>query len=134
MPAKDTLHDTVIVALEKDDWIVTAEQFSLYIGKRRLWIDLRVEKLDEIRVILVEVKGHINASPILYLESLIGQYTLYRVVLNQQKINTPLYVAIPSTVYNSILKEEIGQEAIEQLDLKLIVFDAEREDIILWRH
>jgi hypothetical protein len=44
MPNKDHYHDTVIRALGKDGWTITAEQYFVAVGKRRIWIDIEAAK------------------------------------------------------------------------------------------
>jgi predicted RecB family endonuclease len=60
LPAKDRYHDTVVRALQKAGWTVTAEHCFIRLEERRLWIDIRAEKESESLAILVEVKGFEN--------------------------------------------------------------------------
>jgi XisH protein len=43
--AKDIYHEHVKVALVKEGWTITAEQFSIPAGTRRVRIDLAAEKM-----------------------------------------------------------------------------------------
>ncbi|MBN8634330.1 MAG: fatty-acid synthase [Anaerolineae bacterium] len=133
MPASDRYHQTVIHALEKAGWRVTAEQVAVIVESRRLWIDLRAEKVGERLAILVEIKGFENTrSPVEYLASATGQYTLYRAVLDYLAVNDPLYMAVPEAAYRGILSEEIGKQVLHRSGVRLIVFDPEHEEIIQW--
>jgi hypothetical protein len=43
MPAKDRYHDTVLHALVKAGWQITAQPVAVIVENRRLWIDLQAE-------------------------------------------------------------------------------------------
>jgi hypothetical protein len=132
MPAKDRYHDTVVRALTKDGWSITEEQVKITLAKRRLYIDIRAVKADENLAILVEVKGFENTpSQVEYLASVVGKYVLYTVVLSDLE-DSLLYLAVPEVAYNGVLSEPIGEKAIQQADIRLIVFDPEREEIVQW--
>ena len=133
MPAKDYHHDIVVRALEKDGWIIEAEQVRLDLENRWLWIDMQAAKSAENRVILIEVKGFQNmASPIDYLAAAVGKYVLYRTVLEYLEIKMQLYMAVPIDAYFGILSEEIGLQVIQREAIKLIVFDPGEEVIAQW--
>src|SRR5687768_12025535 len=101
LPAKDRVHDVVVRALEKDGWKVIRQQVKLGIGERRLSVDIYAEKSTDRLAILVEVKGFENIpSPMDYLANSVGQYVLYRVVLDYSENPTPLYMAVPEMAYN----------------------------------
>ncbi|MGH2386582.1 MAG: element excision factor XisH family protein [Chloroflexota bacterium] len=57
VPAKDRYHDTVVRALTKGGWTVTAQQVAVAVPGRRLWIDLRAATASDSLVVLIEVKG-----------------------------------------------------------------------------
>jgi XisH protein len=79
VPARDRYHDTVVRALTKDGWTVTAQQVAVAVPGRRLWIDLRATKARDSLVVLIEVKGfEMMPSPVDYLAAAVGQYVLYR--------------------------------------------------------
>lgn len=61
-----------------------------------------------------------------------GQYVLYRQVLNEMQINRNLYLAISEEVFNSVFTIELGQLLLNNNLVKLIVFDKESEEILQW--
>jgi hypothetical protein len=133
VPAKDRYHDTVVRALTKDGWTVTAEQVALALPGRRLWIDLRATKVSDSLVVLIEVKGFEHMpSPVEYLAAAVGQYVLYRAALDFVGVATPLYLAVPTAAYGGILGEPLGQQAIEAAGVRMVVFDPTRQEIIQW--
>jgi hypothetical protein len=133
MPAKDRYHDTVARALTKEGWNVTDEQVKLMLANRRLYVDIRAVKANEILSILVEVKGFENApSQVEYLADAVGKYVLYSSILNDLNSDERLYLAVPELAYNGILSEKLGQSVIKKAEIRLIVFDPEREEIVQW--
>ncbi len=87
MPAKDIYHDVVKNALIKDGWAVTNDPFRLKWGARELFVDLGLSKLIAAQKaeqkIAVEIKSFTNPSSIADLEQALGQYLLYRAVLEE---------------------------------------------------
>lgn len=71
-------------------------------------------------------------SPMRQLETAIGQYVIYRVVIEWLQLDRVLYMAVPSSAYEMIFREAIGQIAIEKLDLKRMVFNPDKEEIKRW--
>ena len=136
MPAKDIYHDTVKRALQKDGWIITHDPFPLQIGRKRLSADLGAERLINAekgtQKIVVEVKSFVGRSDVKDLEQALGQYILYRQVLNEMGIDRSLYLAITQPIFNSVFTIELGQVLLKNQIIKLIVFDDKSEAIVQW--
>ena len=134
--AKDIYHNTVRIALEKDGWTITADPLTLSVGKRSTYIDLGAEKLfgaeKDGQYIAVEVKSFISPSPIKDLEQALGQYIMYSQVLERQKPNWLLYLAISDSVFFDFFSEELPQLIMELNNLKVIVFDPDIVEIVKW--
>ncbi len=134
--AKDIYHDTVKTALEKDGWTITDELFRLTIGSRSVYIDLGAEKVisaeKEGRKIAVEIKSFISPSPVNDLENALGQYILYRDGLKRSQPGRILYLAIPDEVYFDFFQEEIAQMVVENNNIKLIIFDIKKAEVVQW--
>ena len=134
--AKDIYHNTVRTALEKDGWTITADPLTLSVGKRSTYIDLGAEKLfgaeKDGQYIAVEVKSFISPSPIKDLEQALGQYIMYSQVLERQKPNWLLYLAISDSVFFDFFSEELPQLIMELNNLKVIVFDPDTVEIVKW--
>jgi hypothetical protein len=59
MPAFDQCHEQVVRALQKEGWNVEAEQVTLSLGKRRIFVDLRAVRGvngNRQQIMLIEVK------------------------------------------------------------------------------
>jgi XisH protein. len=136
VPAKDIYHDTVKRALQKDGWIITHDPFPLQIGRKRLSADLGAERLINAekgtQKIVVEVKSFVGRSDVKDLEQALGQYILYRQVLNEMRIDRSLYLAISQPIFNSVFTIELGQVLLKNQIIKLIVFDDKSEAIVQW--
>ena len=136
MPAKDIYHDTVKRALQKDGWIITHDPFPMQIGRKRLSADLGAERLINAekgtQKIVVEVKSFVGRSDVKDLEQALGQYILYRQVLNEMRIDRSLYLAISQPTFNSVFTIELGQVLLKNQIIKLIVFDDKSEAIVQW--
>ena len=133
MSAKDKYHDIVIHALQKEGWHILGEQQRLIVETRTVWIDIRAVKDVPANVIFVEVKNYENIpSPVAYLESVLGQYLLYRAIITSSNRDEELYLALPQQAMDGIFGEELGKLAIRYYNLKIIVFDVQKESIIQW--
>lgn len=137
MPAKNIYHDAVVAALVADGWTVTHDPLTIKVGDRNLHIDLGAERtpIGAERAgekIAVEVQSFLNPSAVADLQQALGQYTLYRLALAEQQPDRPLYLAIPTEVYNGILDEPLGRLAVVGLNLRLIVFDPTTQEVVQW--
>lgn len=132
MPAKDKYHDNVIHALEKDGWKVIRDQVLITIGKRHLWIDLKVELDGQFRYI--EIKGFETEYSIVdYLYRVTGQYLTYLAAIEHLQLDIPLFLAVPEHAFHGILNETLGQIVMNKAKINLMVFNVEREEILQWQ-
>ena len=103
---------------------------------KRLSADLGAERLISAekgtRKIVVEVKSFVGQSNIRDLEQALGQYVLYRQVMNEKEIERELYLAIPKYAFETIFRETLGEILLKNEIVRLIVFDDEREVIVQW--
>jgi hypothetical protein len=135
MHAKDRYHDTVKRALIKDGWHVLRENATFIIESRHIQIDLKVSKTinDQPMTLFVEIKSFLRQSVMEDLEHAVGQYVLYRLVINDAGIESSrLFLAVPRTAHDSILSEPIGQLTTKELSMRIVVIDIEKEEIVQW--
>lgn len=136
MPAEGIYHDTVKRALQKDGWTITHDPVPLQIGKKRLSADLGAERLISaergLQRIVVEVKSFVEQSDVKDWEQTLGQYVLYRQILNEMGVERSLYLAVSQPIFNSVFTIELGQVLLKNQVVKLIVFDDESETIVQW--
>jgi XisH protein len=135
MPAKDTYHEVVRNALVKDGWTITDDPFRLVWGKRDFYVDLGAERVVAAekagKRIAVEVKSFLGASPMHDLELALGQFLLYRCILEEQEPDRVLFLAIADQAAE-ILDESIGQLLIARHLIQAMVFDPQTEEILRW--
>ena len=136
MPARDFYHDVVKSALIADGWTITDDPLVLQWGPKDLLVDLGAERLlaadKEGRKIAVEVKSFLGASEVADLENALGQYILYREILDESEPDRLIHLAVSVEVYEELFKEPIGQLVLRRGDLRLIVFDPEKGVIVQW--
>jgi hypothetical protein len=134
--ARDIYHDTVKLALEKDGGQSLTILFHFKLARIVYPADLGAERLisaeKELRKIVVEVKSFVGQSDVKDLQQALGQYVLYRQILNEMKVERVLYLAISQPTFNSVFSIELGQVLLKNQIVKLIVFDDESEVIVQW--
>lgn len=146
MPQRDIIHDLVRQALISDGWIITDDPYVISYGERFLFIDLGAVEASilsqiqgqiigaerEGRRIAIEVKEFRGKSLIADLEQAIGQYVLYRLLLDEVDPQRDIYLAITDVVYDEIFSEPVGELVIKGLPLQLLVVDSERTEVQQW--
>ena len=84
-------------------------------------------------MIFVEVKVLDDVdSPVEALANAVGKYLLYRLGLDYTEQNIPLFLAVTEASYAGILNATIGQQALAQFRISLLVFNPEQEVIVRW--
>ncbi len=130
MPAKDIFHDDVRLALEKDGWVITSEQFYVKTGGAEMYIDLMAEQLiaaqKDSQKIAVEIKSFLGKSDLSEFHLAVGQVLNYRVALRKKFSDWLLYLAVPLDTYETLFQREFVREVIEEYNLALIVFDPKK--------
>ena len=137
MAARDKYHDVVRHALEEDGWIITHDPYTIEYGGTGYQIDLGAEKMLAAerngQKIAVEVKSFVDPSPITSFHHALGQYLNYLFALRQQEPERILYLAVPLFAYKETFSKPIVQLTLQEIDLKLVVFDLASETIHLWK-
>jgi hypothetical protein len=133
MSRKDTFHDIVRRALEKDGWTITHDPLLLRYELGNLYIDLGAEKVlaaeREGQKIAVEVKN----SAVSEFHTALGQFISYRILLAEQYPDYVLYLAVPLDAYTSFFAIQLAQGIIQSQQLKLIVYKPQQEVIDQWQ-
>jgi hypothetical protein len=128
-------HGALRNALVKDGWTITDDPLRLIWGERDFYIDLGAERIVAAEKagtrIAVEVKSFLGASQIHDLELALGQFLLYRSILEEQEPDRRLFLAIPDEPAE-LLYEPVGQLLIAKHLLRAVIFDPEKEEILRW--
>ena len=140
MPAKDIFHDTVKTALEKDGWVIIRENLRVQIQDSDLamFIDLTAQQLISAekkgKKIAVEVKSFQESSKLYQFHLVLGQFLNYRSALREMMLDWIVYIAVPLGTYNEFFKLRFIEQQVKEYDLKLLIFNSNTEEIVLWRH
>ncbi len=136
MPARDKYHDAVRNALIKDGWTITDDPLRLVWGKRDTYVDLGAERLLGAakggQLIAVEIKGFGGPSEMADLEKAIGQFTLYRTVMQEVEPGRELFLAVPQKVMEELFLDDLGQLLLRNNLAQVFSFDPEEEVIVQW--
>ncbi len=138
MSAKDVFHEVVKRALQKDGWQITHDPLSIGVGGVNMSIDLAAEKLiaaeREGEKIAVEVKSFLErSSAISEFHTALGQFINYRGALRRREPERILYLAVPLTTDKTFFQLDFPKAMVEENQVKMIIYDAEREVIVEWR-
>jgi hypothetical protein len=136
MSAKDVFHDAVKSALQKEGWQVADKQLKVIWEKVELYIDLSAERFLAAdrggEKIAVEVKSFLENSTLYSFHGAVGQFISYRTALREQDPDRVLYLGVPQDTYDTFFQQPFTQAVIQENQVRLVVYNAEREEIILW--
>lgn len=137
--ARDLLHQSVRLALEKDGWNITNDPFFLYDKSLGINydVDLGAEKtitaIKGTKKILVEVKSFARVSLRNEFHSILGQYLTYLLAMEVLAIEHELFLAIPNTVHIKLLNEPFLLHLIEYNKIKYFIYNDQKAEIISWK-
>jgi len=144
MPQRDSIHSIVKQSLINDGWEITDDPYVISYGERFLFVDLGARGSKDVnqgkllaakrqdQKIAVEIKELRGKSIIKELEQAIGQYVLYKLLINKIEPERQIYLATTDIIYDEIFSEPIGKLVINDLPLKLIVIDSKKLEVIRW--
>lgn len=82
--------------------------------------------------IAVEVKSFFGRSEISELERALGQFVLYRTLLEQREPERILYLAVPELILTNLFEDSLGQLLIQEQNLRVLGFDPTQEEVTKW--
>jgi hypothetical protein len=136
MARKDMFHEAVRTGLEKEKWTITHDPYVLMFGEQKLQVDLGAEMPVAAeragRKIAVEIKSFISASAVTDLYAAIGQYMVYRSLMQKSEPERTLYLAIPNDAFYEVFDPAHGRDLRQELEIRLMVYEAEEETILQW--
>ncbi len=138
MPAKDKYHDAIKAALIHDGWKITHDPFYLRLGRRKGYIDLGAEKQligaeKGNRKIAVEIKSFIGLSSVKDFQEALGQFLLYKPALSKKAPARTLFLALPEEFFDSFFDDPYFLEVAELYEMKMIIVDIIKKEIITWK-
>ncbi len=136
MPAKDTYHNAVKNALIKDGWTITADPYFIKYEDAELYADLAAEKpIAAERLgqkIVVEIKSFIGRSLMYDFHDALGQYIVYRNLIQLTAPEYTLYLGIDDAVYQEFFQRKSIQLITKENRLLLMTVEMKKEEIIQW--
>ena len=134
--AKDIFHDVVRHGLEKEGWTITDDPYRIELEKVNFQVDLAAEKIiaaqKDNQKIAVEIKSFLNPSAVTDFYGALGQFLSYRLVLRTIEPERILFLAIPLDAYEDFFQSTFAQLAINEYQLKLIIYDSEQGGLTKW--
>lgn len=123
-------------ALIAEGWKVTHDPYLLTIGRRKAFIDLGAETPlaaeREGRKIAVEVKSFLGASALDDLENALGQFGVYRAVLQLREPDRVLYLAVPKPMRELLVEEKDFRYVLREFEARLIIYAPDGEEALEW--
>jgi hypothetical protein len=136
MSKRDVFHDEAKNALIKDGWTITDDPFSIRYDDVDMFADLGAEKLlaaeKGAEKIVVEIKSFVEGSLVSQFHTAVGQFLDYRIALEETEPERVLFLAVPLDAYHTFFRKRLAQTVIQQFDIKVMVFDVTKEEIVTW--
>jgi len=136
MSTKDIIHDAIKHALVKDKWIIIAAPFRLRYEDLELFADLAAKRTlvaeKSGRKIIVEVKSFAGRSLVRELQQSLGQYIMYRDVIELTHLDYELYLAISEATYRDFFTQKAIQVIVRRHNLNLLVVNMHTEEVVKW--
>jgi hypothetical protein len=136
MPRLDIIHNSVKSALIKDGWLITDDPYLIQYRRTTLYADLAAERPiaaeRDGQKLVVEVKSFIGASKIQDLKEALGQYDIYRYLIEETAPERKLYIAISEVAYKTFFSQDLAQLIITKHQLPVIVVNIDIEEVVQW--
>ena len=136
MPAKNLYHDAVKAALIKDGWLILADPYRIQYKDVDLYADLAAERPiaaeREGQKIIVEIKSFVGRSPMTDFHNAVGQYAVYRSLIQATEPDYQLYLAIDDITYENFFKREGIAFIIRTSQIFLMVVNIDQQEIVQW--
>ncbi len=136
MPQLDAHHEAVKAALTKDGWRVTHDPFTIKLPDLKLYVDLAAEKVyqddHQPRKVAIEIKVFGGLSFINEFEKAVGQYLIYRQFLEELFPERTLYLAVSAQAFEGSFQQPSIRAIVAKQQIKLLVFNADTEEILQW--
>lgn len=135
--ARDTFHNAVRTALEKERWTITDDPLVFKTNAGNLAIDLGAEQnllaaaQGNVKI-AVEIKSFISGSPLSEWHTALGQFINYRDALADLEADRKLYLAVPLSVYSTFFQFQFIQQSVQRYSVALIVYDPTQQELTQW--
>lgn len=139
MPKKDSFHEPVKIALEKEHWHITNDPlFVPTKGGNNFFIDLGAERFigaeRDGECIAVEIKSFSGNSPMYSFYEILGQFLVYKIALREQAKTWDLFIAISDIGFKKLEESPILNKAIQEYKLKFVIINATSQSVVEWKN
>jgi hypothetical protein len=136
MAAKDRYHEPFKRALTKAGWVITHDPLVLPWLATEVEIDLGAEWIisaehDGVKI-AIEVKSFLSKSSLADFEQALGQFIVYLDALAIHEPARTLYLAVPLTAFNQLVRAALTQLTVVRHLLRVVVYDPTEEVITQW--
>jgi hypothetical protein len=133
--ARDAIHRATRVALEKDGWTISHDPIGIRYADLGTYADLGAtgtlaERTS--RRIAVEVKSFVGASMTRELAIAIGQFEIYRALLQKSEPDRELWLAVPREIYEDYFRRKAVQWIVASCELRILTINVAKEEIDRW--
>jgi hypothetical protein len=136
MPARDLYHDAVKTALIKEGWNILADPYRIQYKDVDLYADLAAERPIAIeregQKIVVEIKSFVGRSLMTDFHLAVGQYNVYKMLLQETAPEYDLYLAIDDITYSNFFKREGIEFLVRSSQIKFFVVNIDEQEIVQW--
>lgn len=136
MSARDAIHDAVKHALIQDGWTVTADPYIIDYEDLTLFADLAAERALAAEKggerIAVEIKSFLGASEVREFEGALGQFQLYRGLLEVTDPTRKMFLAVSESIYHKFFQRSAIQLIVKRFQVAMVVVDVENERVLQW--
>lgn len=117
---------------------MTHDPLQIKVGSVEMEIDLGAERLLAAErgseKIAVEVKSFLaSASAISEFHTALGQFINYRAALRREDPDRILYLAVPDLIYNNFFQLDFPASMLQENTVKLVVYNIQLEQVVLWK-
>lgn len=136
--ARDFIHASVRLALEKDSWLITDDPLRIDLPNKIGYyeVDLGAEQVlaaeREGRKIAVEIKSLLGDSLLNQFHEVLGQYLNYRSAMADVGMKRDMYLAISTKIYQDMMRIPFLESRIREFSVKLITVDIDENNIVQW--
>lgn len=135
MPNIDSCHHQVVRALEKDGWRLERAQYNIIWGRRRIYVDglfSRGANGTQEHLFLLEIKCFSDTQQITHdIYTSIGQYRVYRHMIDITEPELPLYLSVPSNIYDEYF-DDLLRDIFDADGIKMVIVDLDTERVVTW--
>jgi hypothetical protein len=129
-------HDAVKTALIKDGWDILADPYRIQYKDVDLYADLAAERPIAIeregQKIVVEIKSFVGRSLMTDFHLAVGQYNVYKMLLQETAPEYDLYLAIDDITYSNFFKREGIEFLVRSSQIKFFVVNIDEQEIVQW--